>query len=557
IMSISKGIALITGSAQGIGRGIALRLAKDGFDIALNDVPSKSDQLRAVAEDINKLDRKAHIIHADVTVEEQVKGMVQDVTHHFGGLDVMVANAGIAQELVPLISTELDVWERVMAVNARGAFLCYRYAAAQMIKQGRGGRLIAASSVAGKMGHPLNSAYTASKFAVRGLTQTAALELGRYGITVNSYAPGVIQTPMSGALMTYRCLARFYDTSDSKTIAKRPVKHNGQPEDIAAIVSYLASKEAQFITGKLSTYILSAQGIGRAISLRLAKDGFDAALNDVNPRLLMSIFKGVALVTGSAQGIGHAIALRLARDGFDVALNDLASKSAQLHNVAKDIGSIGRKTCLAVADVSDEEQVRGMVQHVANELGGLDVMVANAGIEQNICLMTSDLWEKVMAVNARGPFLCYKHAATQMIKQGRGGRLIAASSVAGKTGTPLISAYCASKFAVRGLTQTAALELARYDITANSYAPGLIRTAMGTSNAALAALASTNSELVELMKNSLNSAIKREGQPEEVAGIVSYLASKEAQFVTGQCLNLKVFMGLQQRAHDARLQANA
>ncbi|KAH7890539.1 hypothetical protein F5I97DRAFT_39944 [Phlebopus sp. FC_14] len=196
----------------------------------------------------------------------------------------------------------------------------------------------------------------------------------------------------------------------------------------------------------------------------------------------MSISKGVALVTGSAQGIGRAIALRLAKDGFDVALNDLESKSAQLHSVAEDVGNIGRKTCFAVADVSDEEQVRGMVQHVANELGGLD-MVANAGIEQSLCLTTSidlDLWEKVMAVNARGPFLCYKHAATQMIKQGRGGRLIAASSAAGKTSLPLISAYCASKFAVRGLTQTAALELARYGITVNSYAPGVTRTAMRT-----------------------------------------------------------------------------
>ncbi|KIK80068.1 hypothetical protein PAXRUDRAFT_833752 [Paxillus rubicundulus Ve08.2h10] len=171
-MSISKGIALITGSAQGIGRGIALRLAQDGYDIALNEIPSNHSQLREVADDIEKSGRKALVFPADVTLEEQVKGMVQEVTKELGGLDVMVANAGVIQ-LSPLISTELKDWEHIMNTNARGTFLCYKYAAEQMIKQGRGGRIVGASSLSGKMGHPLLSAYCASKFAVRGLTQSA------------------------------------------------------------------------------------------------------------------------------------------------------------------------------------------------------------------------------------------------------------------------------------------------------------------------------------------------------------------------------------------------
>ncbi|KAF8836791.1 NAD(P)-binding protein [Paxillus ammoniavirescens] len=229
-MSISKGIALVTGSAQGIGRGIALRLAKDGYDIALNDIPSKYDQLRAVADDIDKSGRRTLVLPADIAVEEQVKRMVQEVATEFGGLDVMIANAGVAR-ILPLISTELEDWEHVMSINARGTFLCYKYAAEQMIKQGRGGRIIGASSLAGKMGMPLSSAYCASKFAVRGLTQSAALELGRHGITVNAYAPAFVQTPLS------------------KNVMVPPIKHTGQPEDIASIVSYLASKEAHFITG--------------------------------------------------------------------------------------------------------------------------------------------------------------------------------------------------------------------------------------------------------------------------------------------------------------------
>ncbi|KIJ16118.1 hypothetical protein PAXINDRAFT_113899 [Paxillus involutus ATCC 200175] len=238
-MSISKGIALITGSAQGLGRGIALRLAKDGYDIALNDTPSKYNQLRGLADDIDKSGRKALVLPADVTVEEQVKGMVQEVSTKLGGLDVMVANAGVVQ-ISPLLSTELKDWDRVMTINIRGSFLCYKYAAEQMVKQGRGGRIIGASSLAGKEGYPVLSAYCASKFAVKGLTQAAALELGRYGITVNAYAPGIIATPMSKRL----CEGARH------RVEGRPVKHVGQPEDVASIVSYLVSKEAHFITGQ-------------------------------------------------------------------------------------------------------------------------------------------------------------------------------------------------------------------------------------------------------------------------------------------------------------------
>ncbi|KIJ16159.1 hypothetical protein PAXINDRAFT_11204 [Paxillus involutus ATCC 200175] len=243
-MSISKGIALITGSAQGIGRGIALRLAKDGYDIALNDIPSKYNQLRAVADDIDKSGRKALVLPADVTVEEQVRGMVQEVTTELGGLDVMVANAGVVQVL-PLTSTGLAEWEQVMTVNARSPFLCYKYAAEQMIKQGRGGRIIGASSLAGKNGISV---------ALRVLCkQVRSLELGRYGITVNAYAPGVIATAMTANMIDAdgKFLASDEESAVwiTRLIEGRPIKHIGQPDDIAGIVSYLVSKEAHFITG--------------------------------------------------------------------------------------------------------------------------------------------------------------------------------------------------------------------------------------------------------------------------------------------------------------------
>jgi len=252
-MSIATGIALITGSAQGIGRSIALRLARDGFDIALNDVPSKRDKLRAVADEIDKIGRRTLLVPADVSVEQDVKGIVQDVSKQLGGLDVMVANAGIGK-FKSLITTEVEDWDRTMAVNARGPFLCYKYAAQQMIKQGRGGRIIGASSILGRSAAPVCAPYAASKFALRGLTQSAALELGKYKITVNAYAPGFIQTPMVEEALadTAEADVEMMNAAISR-FSMRGIEAESQPEEIASIVSYLASKEAHFITGQCIT----------------------------------------------------------------------------------------------------------------------------------------------------------------------------------------------------------------------------------------------------------------------------------------------------------------
>ncbi|KAE9401212.1 NAD(P)-binding protein [Gymnopus androsaceus JB14] len=124
--------------------------------------------------------------------------MVDTVTKNLGGLDVMVANAGILNTTAkPITEYPAEEWERIFSINTRGVFFCYKYAAKQLITQGRGGRIIGASSIAGKRAAAYHSAYSASKFAVRGLTQSAALELGEHGITVNAYAPGFIRTAMS------------------------------------------------------------------------------------------------------------------------------------------------------------------------------------------------------------------------------------------------------------------------------------------------------------------------------------------------------------------------
>ncbi|KAG2121971.1 NAD(P)-binding protein [Suillus clintonianus] len=526
-----KGIALITGSAQGIGRGIALRLARDGFDIALNDLPTKSGQLAAVASEVEALGRKACIVIADVTIEEEVKNMVNDTVKELSGLDVMVANAGIPGANTVLATTVED-WERAFTVNARGVFLCYKHAAVQMISQGRGGRIIGASSIAGKIGFPSAAAYCASKFAVRGLTQTAALELGKYNITVNSYAPGVIQTEIR-TFYVIVCRSKLIDSVNS-LIGNRPIKHNGQPEDIASIVSYLASKEAHFITGE---YLFAHVQLRRPYSVwygfKLRNFGISSlkvVRGTAQTLPVMSHSKGVALVTGSAQGIGRAIAIRLAQDGFDLVLNDLPGKKEALEDFAAELqrggepeGSYHPRTCIVTCDVSEEDEVKSMIDTAVNVLGSLDVMIANAGISAMVDLLSETIegWDRMMRINATSAFLCYKYAAIQMVKQGRGGRIIGASSMVGIQATSPLLSYSASKFAVRGITQAAALQLGQYGITVNSYAPGIIATPMGKCYKHFCCTIDA-------------SAVGYVGQPEDVASAVAYLASKEAHFITGK-----------------------
>ncbi|KAF7303874.1 NAD-binding protein [Mycena indigotica] len=246
-MSNSKGIALVTGAARGLGYSIALRLAQDGFDLGLNDLAPNREALESLKKEIGLLGRSASTHIADVSQEDQVVAMIAQVIEQHGGLDVMVANAGVAGAPgVPFIEIPVEEWDRVMNINTRSTFLCYKHAAAQMVKQGRGGSIIGASSVAGKQGMPFNGPYSASKFAIRGLTQAVASEYGSHGIRVNAYAPGLIDTPMLNAAAVNGDVAQL----KAQILQQQPIQRTGAPNDVASVVSFLASKESTFITGQ-------------------------------------------------------------------------------------------------------------------------------------------------------------------------------------------------------------------------------------------------------------------------------------------------------------------
>ena len=250
-MSVPSRSAMVTGAASGIGRAIAVRLATDGYAVSAADLPSAGNGLDGLADELQRAGAACLPLTLDVTDADAVDAAVDAHVRRFGGLDVMVANAGIAVT-APLVDTTAEQWQRTMDVNVAGVFHCYRAAARQMIAQGRGGRLIGAASVAAHRAGKWQGAYSASKFAVRGLSQAVAQELGEHGITVNVYSPGVVHTPMWDAIddaVTGR-LGTPPGSEMAGWIDRIPLGRLETPDDVAGVVAFLASADAGYITGQ-------------------------------------------------------------------------------------------------------------------------------------------------------------------------------------------------------------------------------------------------------------------------------------------------------------------
>lgn len=244
-------VAVVTGAARGIGEGIAKRLGRDGLHVVVADLPTMQDGIDSTVAAITGAGGTATGARVDVTDEDSVEALVATAVAAGGRLDVFVANAGIAQ-VQELLEYSAAHFQKILDVNVTGVFNSYRQAAKQMISQGHGGKIIGAASIVAFRPFALLGPYSATKWAVRGLTQAAAMEWAEHGITVNAYGPGIVGTAMWD-LIDEKLAAKHGQQRGEALAENAAAIHLGRvsvPDDVARMVSYLASEDADYVTGQ-------------------------------------------------------------------------------------------------------------------------------------------------------------------------------------------------------------------------------------------------------------------------------------------------------------------
>jgi glucose 1-dehydrogenase len=254
-MQLRGKVALVTGAASGIGKAIALRFAREGAHVVLNHHPGGKHSGEEAKADILPYDPAALAIAANVDNRSQVEAMVRQAVDHFGHLDIAVCNAGIEIQK-PFLEIADDEWQRVLSVNLYGSFLVSQIAARQMVKQGQGGKLVFISSVHEDVPFAGYTPYCASKGGIRMLMRNLALELAPHKINANNIAPGAIATPINQAVLEDA-------ESKEKALLEIPWGRFGRPEEVAAVALFLASDEADYVTG--STYYVDG-GLTQQVS---------------------------------------------------------------------------------------------------------------------------------------------------------------------------------------------------------------------------------------------------------------------------------------------------
>jgi NAD(P)-dependent dehydrogenase (short-subunit alcohol dehydrogenase family) len=235
MFDLSGQVALVTGAAAGIGEAIALRLAKAGACVVVADLNLQGAE--AVAA---RIGASAFAVHCDVADRQSVEDMFQYVINRAERVDILVNNAGIAGKAAPLWEQSDEDWTRIIGINMGGVFYCCRAVVPQMRQRGYG-RIVNIASVAGKEGNPNMAAYSASKAALIGLTKSIAKEVAGEGICINAVTPAVIRT---------KILEQLTPQQVDYMVARIPMKRTGEPEEVAAVVHFLASRDCSFVTGQ-------------------------------------------------------------------------------------------------------------------------------------------------------------------------------------------------------------------------------------------------------------------------------------------------------------------
>jgi 3-oxoacyl-[acyl-carrier protein] reductase len=231
-------VSIVTGGAMGIGKEIALRLAKDGSDIAIVDI--EQDLGQKAAKEIKAMGRRSVFFQVDVTRWDQVREAVDGVLKKFKKTDILVNSAGILGPVTPVLDYKVEDWFRIIQINLMGTFLFCKAVLAPMIKQ-KNGRIVNIASIAGKEGNAQMSAYSASKAAVIGFTKSLAKEVAQHNIIVNSVSPAVIETRMGDSIG---------EEQRKILLQKIPMGRFGKPYEVAALVKFLVSEECMFSTGQ-------------------------------------------------------------------------------------------------------------------------------------------------------------------------------------------------------------------------------------------------------------------------------------------------------------------
>ncbi len=244
-------VVIVTGGAQGIGEGIATRLAREGAHVAVADL--NGDKARSVAETLNRSGGSAIGVAVDVAERAQVQAAIAQTVQSFGRLDIIFNNAGFNKPL-PFLEVDEANFNAILRVNAWGVMVCTQEAAKQMIAQGQGGKIINTASIAGRQGYAEFAPYCASKASVISLTQAAAREFAKHKITVNAFAPGVVVTPLWDGLEqdmidkgVIKEKGEFIESFSSSILMGYP----SRPSDMAGVAAFLASPDSDYITGQV------------------------------------------------------------------------------------------------------------------------------------------------------------------------------------------------------------------------------------------------------------------------------------------------------------------
>ncbi len=494
-------VALITGGARGMGKSHVRHFVAEGARVVFGDV--LDDQGRHVAAGLGE--PSCRYLHHDVTSEGDWAAAVALAVDAFGRLDVLVNNAGVLL-FASIADMPLADFRRVLEVNAVGCWLGMK-AVIEPMKAAGGGSIVNISSIEGFTGAAGLSAYSASKFAVRGMTKAAAQELAAFGIRVNSVHPGGVLTRM------------VVESADA-----RRRERGGVHEGHAAAPVRRAGRDiaAGGVPGLRRVVLLDRERVHRRrrppgrSGLLIAGGGMDDAL---------TLSGRVAIVTGAGNGLGRAESLALARAGARLVLNDLPGEAVQA--VAAEIGAAGGQAVVAAGDVAEWSTGEPLLAAALGEYGRLDILVNNAGVlrDRMIFTMSEQEWDLVMRVHLRGHFVTTRLATAYWREQrnASGGpvyaRIVNTSSEAFLLGSVGQPNYAAAKAGIAALTVTTARSCSRYGVRANAICPRA-RTAM-------------TAELMGPAPSDLQDAVDPLA-PEHVAPLVVYLASPAAETINGE-----------------------